>query len=131
MRTILSLVALALLTACATPPRPFSASSIHIRKISPPIAQTLKAGQNVTFVVEVDYVLEEDSGSVGLFVQKNLNFEKIAGTKVQVPGGNGTVTLQVDVPIPVAPTIYVFTPLYGKSGGRTIVLDTRTFEVTP
>ncbi len=109
---------------------PDSGSSIRIKKIQPSIAQLLKPGEKVTFVVELQYTLAAEAGAVALVIQSAENgVGPLAYTRSKLSRSSGSVMLQAEVEVPATTTITVFTPLYHQGGGATSVVDSRVFEV--
>jgi hypothetical protein len=108
-----------------------SGSSIRIKKIQPSIAQSLKPGEKVAFVVELQYKLAAEAGGAALVIQRaESGHAPLAHAYRKLSQGSGSVTLQAEVMIPDTTTIQIFTPLYHQGGGSTSVVDGRVFEVS-
>jgi hypothetical protein len=109
---------------------PSSGSSIRIKKIQPSIAQTLKPGEKVTFVVELEYTLAVESGAVALIIQRaEGDYASLAEVAAKLSQGSGNLTLQTEVEIPQTTTIRIFTPLYHSGDGSSSIVDGRVYEV--
>lgn len=128
---LLVIVVLALITALTyAETTPASGSSIRIKKIQPTIAQPLKPGEKVTFIVDLNYNLAAELGGAALVIQRaESGYVPLAHTYTNLSQGSGTVTLQAEVEIPATSAIQIYTPLYHQGGGSTSVVDNRVFEV--
>lgn len=126
------IAAVSLVTAIAQgETTPASGSSIRIKKIQPSIAQPLKPGEKVTFVVDLQYTLAAEAGGAALVIQRaESGHAPLAHAYTKLSQGSGTASLQAEVTVPDTTTIQIFTPLYHQGGGSTSVVDGRVFEVS-
>lgn len=130
LRFFFALVLLFVTTVAHTETTPESGSSIRIKKIQPSIAQPLKPGEKVNFVVELQYILAAEAGGIALIIQPaESDVPPLAHTYSKLSQGSGSITLQAEAVVPATTSIHVFTPLYHQGGGSTSVVDNRVFEI--
>jgi len=108
------------------PPESPQQSSVWITRINPPIAVTLIPGNNVRFLIDVEYTLTVAEGSVVLYIQGAAIH--IATDVKKITRGSGTVSFDVTVNIPRTRRVDVITALYTANAPTTIT-DSRVFEV--
>ena len=107
-----------------------SESSVKIISIAPELSKPLYVGEKETIVVEVEYVMSKDSGTVTLVIQKGESGGRPLGSATEVAlRGKGTVKLKAEIQIPDTKAIQIFTPLSFQDGAGTSIVDYRAFKV--
>jgi hypothetical protein len=105
-------------------------ASVYIRSVIPPIAEKLRPGERVNFIVEVEYSLGGDEGRLGLFVQRaEPGGGALATSSQTVSGKSGVTRLFAAIEVPRTRHVDVIVALY-EAPGRSSVTDSRVYEVT-
>ncbi len=140
MRLALTLIGLAVLLAqppaqaqSAARTDESSGSSVRIERISPSLAQPIRAGQKVKFEVEIAYVVNADSATVGLIIQRGDSADNpvLSFTTDIALKGSGRLKMSAEALIPDTRVVHVFTPLSHQGDTRTSVVDMRSYKVAP
>lgn len=107
--------------------------TIRILSISPSTDNPLRAGDTVTFQVEVEYNLASaNSGSVTLVVQQAESGRPPLANEIEVvTKGRARIVLTKALRIPETKALQVFTPLNIQGGRSTTVVDNRIYKVLP
>lgn len=103
---------------------------VKIISMKPALTESLLAGSNVDFEVEVKYSMKEDFGVITLVIQRaESNFMPLANEVEIVQSGQGRVMLKASVDIPDTKAIQIFTPLNPQGVNQTSVVDSRIYKV--
>ena len=107
-----------------------SGSSVKIIDIVPELSGPLYVGERQTIVVEVEYVMSQDSGTITLVIQKGESGGRPLGSSTEVVSkGKGKIKLEAVIQIPDTKAIQVFTPLSYQDGAGTYIVDYRAYKV--
>lgn len=107
-----------------------SGSSVKIVSITPEVSKPLYVGDKTRIIVEVEYVMSQDSGAVTLVIQKGESGGFPLGSSMEVVlKGPGKIKLEAEIEIPDTRAIQVFTPLSFQGGASTSIVDYRVFKV--
>lgn len=107
-----------------------SGSSVRIVGIVPEISGPLYVGEKQTIVVEVEYVMSQDSGTITLVIQKGESGGRPLGSSTEVVlKGKGKIKLEAVIQVPDTKAIQVFTPLSYQDGAGTSIVDYRAYKV--
>jgi len=107
-----------------------SGSSVKIVSIAPELSVPLHVGEKQTIVVEVEYVMSQDSGTITLVIQKGESGGRPLGSSTEVVlRGKGKIKLEATIQVPDTKAIKVFTPLSYQDGAGTSIVDYRAYEV--
>jgi len=105
-------------------------SSIKIVSIAPELSKPLYVGERVRIMVEVEYVLSQESGTITLVLQTGESGGPSLGNSTDVVfKGKGTIKLEREIQIPDTKAIQVFTPLTPQGVVDTSIVDYRAFKV--
>lgn len=105
-------------------------SSVKIVSIAPELSKPLYVGDKVRIMVEVEYVLSQESGTITLVLQTGESGGPFLGNSTDVVfKGKGTVKLEREIQIPDTRAIQVFTPLTPQGVVDTSIVDYRAFKV--
>jgi hypothetical protein len=108
-----------------------SGSSVKIVNIAPEVSKPLYVGDKTRIVVEVEYVMSQESGTITLVIQRGESGGSSLGNSTEVVfKGKGTIKLEAEIQIPDTKAIQVFTPLSFQGGASTSIVDYRAFKVT-
>ena len=108
-----------------------SGSSVKILSIAPELSKPLYIGDKTKIIVEVEYVMSQDSGTITLVIQKGESGGFPLGSSTEVVlKGKGTIKLEAEIQIPDTKALQVFTPLSFQGGASTSIVDYRAFKVT-
>lgn len=107
--------------------------SVKILSILPTTDAPLRAGEKVTFKVEVEYNLNSaNSGTVTLVIQQAESGRPGLANEVEVVmKGRDRIVLEKEIQIPQTKAVQVFTPLNVQGGTSTRVVDHRIYKVIP
>ena len=107
-----------------------SGSSVKIVGIVPELSGPLYVGEKQTIVVEVEYVMSQDSGTITLVIQKGESGGRPLGSSTEVVlKGKGKIKLEAVIQVPDTKAIQVFTPLSYQDGAGTSIVDYRAYRV--
>ena len=107
-----------------------SGSSVKIVGITPELPGPLYVGEKQTIVVEVEYVMSQDSGTITLVIQRGESGARPLGSSTEVVfRGKGRIKLEAVIQIPDTKAIEVFTPLSYQDGAGTSIVDYRAYKV--
>jgi hypothetical protein len=105
-------------------------ASLYIRSVIPPIAEKLRPGQRVNFVVEVEYSLSGDEGNLALFIQRaEPGGGALATSSQPVSGKSGVTRLFAEIEVPRTRNVQLIVALYEAPGRSSSVTDSRVYEV--
>jgi hypothetical protein len=128
--TIALLVGMSAAHVHAQPTTASGSSSVKIVSIAPQISKPLYVGDKTRIVVEVEYVMSQESGTITLVIQGGESGSSSLGNSTEVVFmGKGTIKLEAEIQIPDTKAIQVFTPLSFQSGDTTSIVDYRAFKV--
>ena len=107
-----------------------SGSSVKIVSIAPELSKPLYVGDKKKIMVEVEYVMSQDSGTITLVIQKGESGGLPLGSSTEVVlRGKGRIKLEAEIQVPDTKAIQVFTPLSHQGGASTSIVDYRAFKV--
>jgi len=106
-----------------------SGSSVKIVSISPELSKPLYVGEKVRIMVEVEYVMSQESGTITLVIQRGESGPSLGNSTDVVFKGKGTVKLELEIQIPDTKAIQIFTPLTFQGAADTSIVDYRAFKV--
>lgn len=106
-----------------------SEGSVKIVSISPEPYSVMRVGDTVTLKVEVEYTAKS-AGDISLVVQKE-DKSSLGSATEAIKAGSGRVTLQQAFIVPETRTVTVFTPLNPAGTSKTMIVDSRTFNIAP
>ena len=105
---------------------------IKIISMKPALTETLVAGTNVSFEIEVKYSIKEESGVMALVIQRaESSLMPLANEIVMVTSGEGRLMLGASVDIPDTHAVQILTPLTPQGMNQTSVVDSRIYKVAP
>ncbi|HEY6241502.1 MAG TPA: hypothetical protein VIW78_11770, partial [Burkholderiales bacterium] len=103
---------------------------MKIVNIAPVLSKPLYVGEKARIMVEVEYVMSQESGTITLVLQTGESGGPFLGNSTDVVfKGKGTVKLEREITIPDTKAIQVFTPLTPQGVTDTSIVDYRAFKV--
>ncbi len=124
---VLPLAVLAL-AGCETDHSVPGGSTVKILSTSPDHTKPLRQGDTVQLRAEVEYLLNVDSGTLSLIVQKSDASSVFSHTEV-VASGKGTSILEAEFVVPDTKAVMIFTSLNAQGQTTTSTVDTLAFKV--
>ena len=107
-----------------------SGGAVKIVATSPDHSTVLTAGDVVSLVVEAEYRIDVESGTLSLVVQESDASSITTDTEV-VTRGSGTTHFEVEFVVPDTKAVVVFTPLTEQGQSSTTTVDSVAFKVQP
>ncbi len=126
-------IALFVVSTCYAETEGKKENYVKIREIQPDLSLPLEVGSDITFEVNVEYYLNEDSATIDLVIQKAEHSGSAAsylgGDTEIISPGSGVVTLKTTIKIPETKAIQIFTPLTLQGQNSSSIVDSRFYKV--